>query len=229
MKIVLRVAKVLTGKSFGSPEALKKYLQDHPKADRSKHTVEEKSTERKRELRPVFKELLSPLKDSHPEVGEFMVKHMTKEENATSLKQEIKRHEAATDKVLKGIGVTRKDLESFKKKLSPADKGAINKAVSGIAGKYADRAKKQLERQDLSPEEKSQHEETLRLYKSQKEEVGDLIAAQMMKEDKQGRWDMGSGEQRPFGRRDKKPKSKPKSKPNKTAALRIFLEALRDL
>jgi DNA-binding ferritin-like protein len=96
-----------------TPEALGKYLKDHPNADKSKHTVKKKDEGGKSKSESGSK----PSKKRHSDVKDVMTKHDLKDEDADELEKFKKR------KPSKGTPLTDQQLmQKFLREASPETK-----------------------------------------------------------------------------------------------------------
>lgn len=117
--LVRRVAsRFMEAMEHDSPEALKKYLHDHPGADKSKHTVKKKDDDKgggEKELGGG--EAKKPAKKRHPDVHAVMKQHDLKDEDADEL-EKFKKNKPMKGKPLSDAQL----MQKFLAKASPETK-----------------------------------------------------------------------------------------------------------
>jgi len=150
------VARVLEATEFDSPEALKKYLHDHPDADKSKHSVKKKDDDGEWD-RAVSNES-----------ARDKAREKTKLTNQKTLETS-----SGALKALKGLPKGWSDelgLEGLSKKIDKVKPGedttAVDLELKSIMKSLKYNADSILKDKDSSPEEKKDAESALKVHKS---------------------------------------------------------------
>lgn len=181
----LRTARRKEGTDFPSEDALQSYLQDHPKADKSKHRVMRPKSKGKH-LAPTDVESqnkgVEVLQASHPEVAKKLKKFLNSREYG---RNELQRSsEMELEKVL---GKTSpQEFKDYKAKMSTKDKGQVSKTVDTILAEQKKYLQEGLEAAKENPMDWDVKglKKGLSTLGASKESLTELVTAMMMKQKK---------------------------------------------